>query len=998
MIIPTENHQELKIPIDRYAARYIPEFNALMARDRDCSIYQIPPRFDISTLTLNIIVSCLERWAEHHNNADHEFIAKDLCKADKSRKELFRVALAARHLNIKLLQQVACDVIVEFIKSSYAHHIVKTFKICEATLVITDIDQCTSPSEQHDNEWSGSSDDLVVIDQDEIDQISKEVSNSNMPSRDTEVYCDMPYCSEPLRMLKNHTCRLCGAKICQRCTRLKQISNDQYDAFQENQQVPTYKELLSRGATVLRTLDINSYIKDPVCVMCFRDTASDEKKYRIARDIFEMCMFRPDITEACDFNNLSRSRVLGLADIVVLLEVSPAWSLAAKSLLDQYLKIQHYLPTQILTNQEKRFLRFNRHYLVGHRRWTLQLIRAADWRSERFPEDFQDVSQSLPCYDVGCSVKGCQQGKCKSQLQELPAGCSELLAEDGIELLCSERPGLWSDYAVIRSKPTLIHATAQNNMQRSTSLQQLRNACVALIFSVWPKFCNSCGIRSTTSLVHQANEDYLRITTLTDSDIPDLFAALQSALNDALRSSDCDCQEARFAAEQFMLDFLPGLVRALTDERIDAGSSMLFENLIREAQKSKRVSTSLYWALQQQSRDPEFSKSLIREQLVQAETQQKDLLLGHQFIDSIRRLKNGVSSISEAKNTLMRGLVKFGLVDSDQMSDIGILKTADFFRIPLFPDFRVQGIDLDSVRILDSSQKPVVFDIMGEFDGGMDTRTRLKIAFKAEDMRKDWVVMNVIRRMAATINATESQTYEKFGTLPFVTYNVLPVDRDSGIMEFIRGAKTVSELIDGGKTIVNWLADVASEQASMPDAARHTERRYLDSLCCSTVMSYLLGLGDRHNENVMLTEDGRFFHIDFGYVVGEDPKKTIKPTLKLDTQWMVGNPDGPHYKRFVDLACTTYKELIGHTNTFFTMLMEIAYAKPSIDGVDSDKYVKELSERFGVGKTPEEATKDFRVLLQETLGNKSKYKERIYEISHSLGKAAKNIGRTMWVS
>lgn len=75
---------------------------------------------------------------------------------------------------------------------------------------------------------------------------------------------------------------------------------------------------------------------------------------------------------------------------------------------------------------------------------------------------------------------------------------------------------------------------------------------------------------------------------------------------------------------------------------------------------------------------------------------------------------------------------------------------------------------------------------------------------------------------------------------------------------------------------------------------------YLSPLAAGySVITYLLGVGDRHLDNLLLSESGHLIHVDFGYILGRDPK-VFPPPMKLNKEMVegMGGTSSVEYQRF----------------------------------------------------------------------------------------------------
>jgi phosphatidylinositol 3-kinase len=85
-------------------------------------------------------------------------------------------------------------------------------------------------------------------------------------------------------------------------------------------------------------------------------------------------------------------------------------------------------------------------------------------------------------------------------------------------------------------------------------------------------------------------------------------------------------------------------------------------------------------------------------------------------------------------------------------------------------------------------------------------------------------------------------------------------------------------------------------------------------------VTYLLGVGDRHLDNLLLSPDGHFFHADFGYILGRDPKP-FPAQMKLSREMVdgMGGTSSPYYAQFKSFCFTAYTTLRKSANLILNL-------------------------------------------------------------------------------
>jgi hypothetical protein len=230
-------------------------------------------------------------------------------------------------------------------------------------------------------------------------------------------------------------------------------------------------------------------------------------------------------------------------------------------------------------------------------------------------------------------------------------------------------------------------------------------------------------------------------------------------------------------------------------------------------------------------------------------------------------------------------------------------------RVPFDPDLILYRAHTDEIEVKSSHTKPVIIP----FDSN---RGKIKLIFKRESVANDECVLNLIEVINMILKPL-------LNTNEIVTYSAMPLTATAGVIEYVEEAETIHKIISEKITISQYLMDENDDENAPSISAIKTS--YMTSLVGYTLIGYLLGLGDRHLQNVMITRRGSLFHIDFTYIMGKNSHTLLTGSemqLTCDMISVIGGVKKEYYQKYLHNCSAGILILKKYFNLFFIALSQ----------------------------------------------------------------------------
>jgi len=412
------------------------------------------------------------------------------------------------------------------------------------------------------------------------------------------------------------------------------------------------------------------------------------------------------------------------------------------------------------------------------------------------------------------------------------------------------------------------------------------------------------------------------------------------------------------------------LVQALRYE--DESTSSLRKFLINRCGTQVELATSFYWFLRVEADDSGITKSKEGEMMIAMyKVILKDLekSLNEVIADQINSqvilreklilISNELGKVSKAENKrkrLIQTIKKDGLVDMHKLNPP--------LQLPIDPDIKINGVIVDQCRIFTSAKYPVKFTFTVTNDSqeliDKDDPSVFDIMYKyGDDLRQDQLILQIISYMDNLLKNVHLD-------FEFTTYKVLATSKSDGFVEFVPNCSTIFDVLKKfDDQILPYLKQISNN--SDTELEKNLDS-FINSCAGYCVVTYILGIGDRHLENLLIDKKGRLFHIDFGYILGKDPK-LYPPPMKLCKQMVecMGGKNSKGYEDFKKRCVDAYLYLRSNARLVVNMFYLMIHCGINELSESPEHVLNKLHEKFVPGLNPQEASNSLLNKLEESV-------------------------------
>jgi phosphatidylinositol 3-kinase len=438
--------------------------------------------------------------------------------------------------------------------------------------------------------------------------------------------------------------------------------------------------------------------------------------------------------------------------------------------------------------------------------------------------------------------------------------------------------------------------------------------------------------------------------------------AVRSYAVDRLRKSDDD----------ELLLYLLQLVQALKFERLtppedageDAQDSSLARFLITRAADNFILGNYLHWYLmvecddrtpQQDSESRKLFAKVEYDFMTELMTRpdgpqnRKTLLRQGELVTLLSKISRDIRSSGGDRPRKIERLKRFLADPKNELTNFD-----PPLPLPLDPSVAIVGCFPEESNVFKSTLLPLF--ITFRTTGGQT----YPVIFKTgDDLRQDQLVIQIITLMDRLLRKENLD-------LKLSPYRILATAPYAGAVQFIPSS-SLSSILSKHKSLLAYLRHHNPDNTADLGVRKEVMETYIKSCAGYCVITYLLGVGDRHSDNLLLAPSGHFFHADFGYILGRDPKP-FAPLMKLDPAMVqgMGGPQHAYHAQFKQFCFTAYASLRKSANLILNLFALMSEANIPDIRIEPDKAVLKVQERFHLELTEEEAIRGFEALIGES--------------------------------